>query len=179
MDDHQTLPPLAFQADDVRQHPPLLRGSITTADAPGPHTVQMVPASSRRDRIDTLPLALPLDMLRACQLTAPVLRTLLPTAGQYHGAHAMVTGRVGIRDMPRLFELLHTLHGYLRALFITLAMETRLAQLQDPLSDRLPLFRAGPSSFLHVRDLLCLVVGWQGMGSLHGWSCSGGRLQTR
>ena len=44
MDDHQMLPPLAFQADDFRKRPHLLRVSIPTADAHGPKTVRMVPS---------------------------------------------------------------------------------------------------------------------------------------
>ena len=59
-----------------------------------------------RHGIHTSPLALPLEVPRAFQLTDPVFAGLLDAAGQLQAQHPVVKGIVGLGKVAFLFELL-------------------------------------------------------------------------
>src|SRR4030095_14848302 len=105
--DAQTLAPIAFEPYDLRKHPKWLRFPIATAHAPSTKTFRMHLAQLLGYSIHTPPLALPLDMARAFQLTDPVFARVLNATAQLQAQHTMVKGIMRMGKMAFLFEWLH------------------------------------------------------------------------
>jgi hypothetical protein len=118
MDNHQALPPIAFQTHDFRKGPELFRGAIATPDGHRPATLRVCLPEGRGDGIHATPLTLPLDMPGAFQFTDPVFAHTFNKARQVQRQYPIIKGVICERKMALLFQLLHNLQRDLRALLL-------------------------------------------------------------
>src|SRR4030095_2680816 len=137
--DDQTLAPIAFEPYDLRKHPKWLHIPIATAHPHSTKTFRMRLAYLLAHTTPTPPLALPLDMARAFQLTDPVFASVLDATAQLQAQHTIVKGIMGLGKMAFLFELLHDVQRERGPLLITETMDAVVQQLQH-----------APTRYLHL-----------------------------
>ena len=135
----ETLAPIAFEPYDLGKHPKRLRLPIATAHPHSTKTFWMRLAQLLGHGIHPVPLALPLYVPRACQLTDPMFAGMLDATAQFQAPHPMIKSLMGLGKMAFLFDLLHESQRELCALLITQTMHEVVQQLQH-----------APAHFLHL-----------------------------